>query len=113
MKPRNPAGRPRTPIEERFWPKTKKVGDCLEWQGVRGKAGYGKTGAGGRGGKTLLTHRLAWELTNGPIPEGMCVCHTCDNPPCVNPDHLWLGTHDDNMRDKVAKGRSRKKEMQA
>ncbi len=102
----NPAGRPRIPLEERFWTKTKQVaGGCIEWQGARLSAGYGKTGAGGRGGKTLLTHRVAYELTHGPIPDGMFVCHHCDNPPCVNVDHLFLGTHEDNTRDKMDKGR--------
>lgn len=56
------------------------------------------------------SHRVAWELTNRPIPEGMLVCHRCDNPPCCRPDHLFLGTHDENMADKSAKGRARGRE---
>lgn len=55
----------------------------------------------------VLVHRLTWINTNGPIPKGMCVLHTCDNPPCVNLDHLFLGTQADNIADMVAKGRQR------
>lgn len=77
---------------------------CLEWTGGTHKQGYGILGARG---KNSLTHRLAWEVSNGrQLLSGECVCHRCDNPPCVNPEHLFLGSHADNMRDMFAKGRA-------
>ena len=57
-------------------------------------------------GVFVMAHRIAWELTNGPIPVGLMVLHRCDRPPCIRPDHLFLGTHADNMRDMIAKGRA-------
>lgn len=78
-------------------------GDCWEWTRACCDKGYGRV----RTGKAnRRAHRAVWTLLNGPIPHGVCVLHRCDNPPCCNPDHLWLGTHDDNVADKVAKGRS-------
>jgi hypothetical protein len=58
-------------------------------------------------GSPVTAHRVAWELTNGPIPPGLHICHRCDNPPCVTPAHLFVGTNLDNIADKVAKGRQR------
>ena len=85
---------------------------CLEWTGSANKQGYGSIGVGGSG-NTGPTHRVAWALANGPIPDGLDVLHHCDNPPCCQteptegyPDgHLFLGTDFDNMADMVAKGR--------
>jgi hypothetical protein len=75
---------------------------CWEWVRGRTRQGYGKLN---RNGKRWAAHRFIWTFVNGPIPNGIHVLHKCDNPPCINPDHLWLGTHTDNMRDKVRKGR--------
>ena len=95
-------------LAERFWAKVEKKvqDDCWEWQGTRNNNGYGQIGKGARGSGLLYAHRVSWELASGPIPKGMCVLHHCDNPGCVNPAHLFLGTMADNMRDMVDKGRS-------
>ena len=67
-----------------------------------------RVGSRGDGDRSLvLATHIAWELTNGPLPEGMSVLHHCDNPPCVRPGHLFLGTHTDNMHDMIGKGRAR------
>jgi len=89
---------------EKFWASLDIRGneDCWEWQRGRDDGGYGCVCYSG---KRYGAHRLAWELTNGPIPEGLLVCHSCDNPPCCNPKHLFLGTHGDNMQDALTKGR--------
>jgi hypothetical protein len=89
----------------RFFEKIKiRTGDdCWEWQGAKLKAGYGQTRVGT---KNMLVHRVVYEHTVGPIPDGMVVMHTCDNPSCCNPNHLRLGTQQDNVDDRIAKGRS-------
>lgn len=76
--------------------------ECWLWTGYCDSKGYGIAGFKGKARKA---HRVSFELTFGPIPAGAHVLHSCDNPPCVNPHHLHLGTHTDNMREKVARGR--------
>lgn len=99
-----PPHNPRT-LSERFWERVKKTEDCWLWSGLRYSNGYGHINASGHNGANLLAHRVSWEIHNGPIPDGYHVCHKCDTPPCVNPEHLFLGTRSDNMRDMHAKGR--------
>ena len=100
----------RVPLEERFWAKVQVRGpdDCWPWIGSREAAGYGvlyRRSTPRR--RVYKAHRLSWEIHNGSIPSSLFVCHHCDNPPCVNPVHLFLGTALDNAKDMLAKGRCR------
>lgn len=79
--------------------------ECWKWKRCKDGKGYGVTSLGG---KQYLIHRLVYEQTYTKIPEGIFVCHSCDNPACCNPMHLWLGTHQDNMNDMYEKGRGNK-----
>lgn len=86
----------------RFWAKVEKTDTCWLWTGKRNRDGYGLSAFHYR---CHPAHRVVWEMTYGPIPEGLRVCHHCDNPPCVRPDHLFLGTDRDNAADRHQKGR--------
>lgn len=110
---RTAQGRPRKrlyvrgPLQDRFWARIRKSeGEgCWEWTGTVTAFGYGNVNIGA--GRYQMAHRLSWILTNGEPTPGLHVCHRCDNPRCVRPSHLFLGTQADNMRDMVAKHRDR------
>lgn len=97
----------RLPLYERFWMKVHIEPDassCWEWTAFRNSKGYGVCQLpGGKGFE--LAHRTSWRLANGDLPDGVHVLHACDNPSCVRPSHLFLGTHTQNMRDMAVKGR--------
>src|SRR5258708_5631071 len=98
----------RRPEAERFWEKVRKTQSCWLWTGAHknGRWPYGVLGGPGDD-SPRLAHRVSWELHHGPIPAGMNVLHKCDNPPCVRPAHLFLGTFADNTADMVKKGRAK------
>lgn len=91
----------RKSLEERFLSRIEYTEDCWIWTAGKNKKGYGQIKVSG---KQEGAHRLSFTLYKGD-PSGMIVCHSCDNPSCVNPQHLWLGTPKDNMQDKERKGR--------
>lgn len=94
---------PGTPPAERLNSQLERVGECTEFMGYRNSNGYGELTIDR---KFVLAHRLSYELSFGPIPDGLIVRHKCDNPPCVDPDHLEVGTQSDNLRDRDERGRT-------
>jgi hypothetical protein len=89
-------------LPQRFWDKVDKTNTCWLWRGCASRKGYGGIQVNG---KKLRANRVAFELTYGPIPDGLLVLHTCDVPTCVNPAHLYAGTHAQNMKDEVSRNR--------
>lgn len=90
-------------LKQKFSSLPRNEKDCWIWVGCKDKDGYGKITYKA---KDCRAHRESYRVFNGPISRGMIICHTCDNPSCVNPKHLWLGTHEDNVRDMYNKGRN-------
>lgn len=93
------------PLKDRLLSRVRKTSGCWLWTSKSNTRGYGQIRS--PDGKPMLAHRASWDVHNGPIPDGMCVLHKCDNPKCVRPDHLFLGNQQSNMDDMREKGRGR------
>lgn len=97
----------RKPLAERFWEKVDRTGECWIWTGCRDSRGYGRFGVGRLAHPQVeAAHRMSYMLTYGPVPDGKEICHTCDIPACVRPEHLYAGTHAENQRDMSARKRA-------
>lgn len=95
--------RQKVSVEERFWSKVDKTGNCWLWTANSDRRGYGKFSLQCH---TYRSHRVAYQIAVGPVPDEMLILHKCDTPACVNPDHLYVGTHQMNMKDRQNKGRA-------
>jgi hypothetical protein len=98
-------------LEERFWDNVGPIdkNGCWAWKGSKFRFGYGKMN---HKNKAIAAHRVSWLIHNGGIPDNLCVLHSCDNPPCTNPKHLFLGSHADNAADRNKKGRQARGDRQ-
>lgn len=92
-------------LEERFWRNVEKTDTCWFWKGTKARNAYGIIQTGGKGAKSVTVHRLSYVMHHGEIPDDHVVMHSCDNPSCVNPDHLSVGTYQENALDTIQKGR--------
>lgn len=97
--------RARGTLEDRFFRHIEKTDECWLWTGRLVGKGYGSLGLGGRGAKQILAHRLSYQIHKGQIPNGLVIMHKCDNPRCVNPEHLDAGTQSQNIKDAFSRGR--------